>query len=114
MALAQRPKVLLLDEPTTFLDIAHQLEVLELVKSLNRELGITVIMVLHDLNQASMYSDKICVIRNGVVELIGKPSEVLTYEMIRNVYGVEAEVEYLPESTSPRIHPIRIAVAHVG
>jgi len=114
MALAQRPKVLLLDEPTTYLDIAHQLEVLELVRSLNKELGITVIMVLHDLNQASTYSDKICVIRNGVVELVGKPSEVLTHEMIRNVYGVEAEVAYTPESTSPRIHPIRRAVANVG
>ncbi|MCR8644515.1 ABC transporter ATP-binding protein [Paenibacillus sp. N1-5-1-14] len=109
MALAQRPKVLLLDEPTTYLDIAHQLEVLELVRSLNKELGITVIMVLHDLNQASTYSDRICVIRNGVVALSGKPSEVLTHEMIRDVYGVEAEVEFINGEKAPRIHPLRKA-----
>ncbi|WP_442604458.1 ABC transporter ATP-binding protein [Paenibacillus sp. KN14-4R] len=112
MALAQRPKVLLLDEPTTYLDIAHQLEVLELVRTLNKELGITVIMVLHDLNQASTYSDRICVIRNGQVALSGKPSDVLTHDMIRDVYGVEAEVAYIHGSESPRIHPLRKAQAN--
>lgn len=109
MALAQRPKVLLLDEPTTFLDIAHQLEVLELVKRLNRELGITVVMVLHDLNQASAYSDKICVIHQGSIVQSGAPKEVMTEAMIRSVYGVEAEVEYISGCSYPRIHPIKKA-----
>ncbi|MCR8844247.1 ABC transporter ATP-binding protein [Paenibacillus sp. SC116] len=109
MALAQRPKVLLLDEPTTYLDIAHQLEVLELVRTVNRELGITVVMVLHDLNQASAYSDKIYVIQNGSIHTTGKPRDVLTPDIIRNVYGVEAEVQYLEAVEYPRIHPLKRA-----
>lgn len=109
MALAQRPKVLLLDEPTTYLDIAHQLEVLELVKSLNKELGITVVMVLHDLNQASTYSDKIYVIQKGNLVLYGKPRDVLTPVMIRDIYGVEADVQYTEDSDAPRIHPLKRA-----
>ncbi|WP_127585146.1 ABC transporter ATP-binding protein [Paenibacillus koleovorans] len=109
MALAQRSKVLLLDEPTTYLDIAHQLEVLELVRTVNRELGITVVMVLHDLNQASAYSDKICVIQRGSIATTGKPCDVLTPELIRNVYGVEAEVQPMPDKGYPRIHPLRKA-----
>jgi iron complex transport system ATP-binding protein len=104
MALTQRPKVLLLDEPTTFLDIAHQLEVLELTRTINQELGVTVIMVLHDLNHASEYSDKICVLRKGKQELFGTPREVLTTDTIRQIYHVEAEVAYSPVSGKPRIH----------
>lgn len=103
MALAQRPKLLLLDEPTTYLDIAHQLDVLELVKMLNKELGITVIMVLHDLNHASLYSDKVCVIQNGERKAYGTPKDVLNQDLIRSVYGVEVEVEILNER-KPRIH----------
>lgn len=109
MALAQRPKVLLLDEPTTYLDIAHQLEVLELVRTLNKELGITVVMVLHDLNQASEYSDKIYVIQKGNLALSGKPRDVLTPVMIRDIYGVEADVQFTEDSESPRIHPLKRA-----
>lgn len=111
MALAQRPKVLMLDEPTTYLDIAHQLEVLELVRRLNKELGITVIMVLHDLNQASAYSDKICVIHGGNIAISGAPKDVLSAEMILNVYGVEAEVEFVNGREYPRVHPIKKAEA---
>ncbi|GAB6927342.1 ABC transporter ATP-binding protein [Paenibacillus sp. JCM 10914] len=103
MALAQRPAILLLDEPTTYLDIAHQLDVLELVKSLNRELQLTVIMVLHDLNHASTYSDKVCVIHQGTIKAYGPPKHVLTTELIREVYGVEAEIEF-KEENHPRIH----------
>ncbi|MFX3636480.1 MAG: ABC transporter ATP-binding protein [Candidatus Pristimantibacillus sp.] len=104
MALAQRPKVLLLDEPTTYLDIAHQLEVLELVRTLNRELKLTVVMVLHDLNHASTYSDKVCVIKDGDMRVFGKPQDVFTMELIRSVYGVDTEIQNRPGSTSPRIH----------
>lgn len=104
MALAQRPKLLLLDEPTTYLDIGHQLEVLELVRSLNQELGLTVVMVLHDLNHASTYSDKVCVIQNGRMQSYGKPREVLTQELIRRVYGVETEIDSRDDYDHPRIH----------
>lgn len=104
MALAQRPKILMLDEPTTYLDIAHQLEVLELIRSINRELGITVVMVLHDLNQASAYSDRICVLRDGHMTMTGSPRQVLTPELIRDVYGVEAEVTHAAADGSLRIH----------
>ncbi|WP_211748459.1 ABC transporter ATP-binding protein [Paenibacillus sp. Marseille-Q4541] len=103
MALAQRPKLLLLDEPTTYLDIAHQLDVLELVKTLNKELGITVVMVLHDLNHASLYSDKVCVIQDGERKAYGTPEDILNEELIRSVYRVEAEVE-LSKERKPRIH----------
>lgn len=105
MALAQKPRILLLDEPTTYLDIAHQLDVLELVKRLNAELGITVVMVLHDLNHAVQYSDKICVIHKGVVRAKGKPSEIITPQLIEEVYGVEAEIEHINQK--PRIHILR-------
>lgn len=103
MALAQCPKILLLDEPTTYLDIAHQLDVLELVKSLNRELALTVVMVLHDLNHASTYSDKVCVIQQGGIKAYGPPQEVLTRELIREVYGVETDIE-IKNDRHPRIH----------
>ncbi|WP_409177642.1 ABC transporter ATP-binding protein [Brevibacillus fortis] len=109
MALAQRPKILLLDEPTTYLDIAHQLDVLELVRKLNQDLKLTVVMVLHDLNHASAYSDKICVIKDGSLRVFGKPQDVLTMELIRSVYGVETEIQYSPDSSSPRIHILKKA-----
>lgn len=107
MALAQRPKVLLLDEPTTYLDISHQLEVLELVRQLNRELNLTVVMVLHDLNHAGAYSDRICVVKEGTLLHCGSPRDVLTPELIRRVYGVESEVDYVAGDTAPRIHILK-------
>jgi len=107
MALAQRPKLLLLDEPTTYLDIAHQLEVLELVRRLNHELNLTVVMVLHDLNHAGAYSDKIGVIKDGSLHEFGPPQQVLTPQLIRHVYGVESEVEYAVGSSAPRIHILK-------
>ncbi|MFC4602106.1 heme ABC transporter ATP-binding protein [Rhodococcus kronopolitis] len=107
MVLAQRPRVLLLDEPTTYLDIAHQHEVLEVVTSLNRTLGIAVLMVLHDLNQASTFSDRIVALASGRVVAEGAPREVLTANLIREVYGMEAEVEEHPVTTRPRIHLVR-------
>lgn len=107
MALAQRPKILLLDEPTTYLDIAHQLEVLELISRLNDELNLTVVMVLHDLNHASAYSDKITVIQNGIIRDYGPPQQVLTPNLIREVYGVESKVEYVDSSSTPRIHILK-------
>lgn len=104
MALAQRPKVLLLDEPTTYLDIAHQHEVLELVRELNKEMNMTVIMVLHDLNQASQYSDQVIVVQNGKKVMDGPPKEVMTEEMIRNVYCMNCEIQYRACELKPRIY----------
>ncbi|MGG3891167.1 ABC transporter ATP-binding protein [Metabacillus fastidiosus] len=109
MSLAQRPKILLLDEPTTYLDIAHQLQLLELIHTLNRELGMTIVMVLHDLNQASIYSDKICVISKGIVVKYGTSEEVMTQEMIRNVYGVECEIDTHFHHGKPRINLMGIS-----
>lgn len=92
MALAQRPKVLVLDEPTTFLDICYQIEILELIYSLNREDNITVVMVLHDINQAAKYSDELVVIRNGQVYDKGSPLEIINEVTMKEVFNVKGSV----------------------
>ncbi len=92
MALAQKPKILILDEPTTYLDISFQLEVLELVKELKDSLGITVIMVLHDLNQASRYSDNIYVLRDGEVWEYGKPKDIINPQLLKEVFRIKAHI----------------------
>ncbi|EBF5839723.1 ABC transporter ATP-binding protein [Listeria monocytogenes] len=91
-ALVQDTPVLLLDEPTTFLDMYFQLEILELVKRLNQEENLTIVMILHDLNQALTYSDRLIVMKNGEVVAKGEPGELLTTELIAETYGVVAEV----------------------
>ncbi|EAD3141876.1 ABC transporter ATP-binding protein [Listeria monocytogenes] len=91
-ALVQDTPVLLLDEPTTFLDMYFQLEILELVKQLNQEENLTIVMILHDLNQALTYSDHLIVMKNGGVVAKGEPGELLTTELIAETYGVVAEV----------------------
>ncbi len=92
MSLAQKPKILLLDEPTTFLDISYQIEVLELIKELNETLNITVVMVLHDLNQAARYSDKLFVLKEGILSKIGCPKEVINEYLLKDVFGIKANV----------------------
>jgi iron complex transport system ATP-binding protein len=92
LALAQQPQTLILDEPTTYLDIAHQLEILELIKNLNRESGLTVVMVLHDLNHAAKYSDSIIVLQRGEIVAAGAPAEVVTADMLRSVFEVEVDL----------------------
>jgi len=109
MALAQRPKILLLDEPTTYLDICHQIEVMELISRLNLELGITVVMVLHDLNQAVRYSSRLVVIKDGRFVGEGSPEKILTKEMLRRVYNVEAEVTIDKHAGKPIFMPIGLA-----
>lgn len=109
MALAQRPIIMLLDEPTTYLDISHQHEILELVRELNRDMGMTVVMVLHDLNQASRYSDHIVVVQSGEKVLSGTPDQVMTADMIRQVYRMDAEIQYVPAEKKPRIHLLSTA-----
>lgn len=92
MALAQNTKLLFLDEPTTYLDIRYQLEILELVKRLNTEFGITIIMVLHEINQAIHFSDRIIGLKDGYVALEGDPEEVITSETLLELYGVNLGV----------------------
>lgn len=92
MSLAQKPKILLLDEPTTFLDISYQLEILELVKELNETLGLTVVMVLHDLNQAARYSDKILVINKGQLTTLGDPCTVINKDLLKDVFNIDADI----------------------
>lgn len=92
MILCQQPEILVLDEPTTFLDINHQVEVLELVKELNTKHNITIVMVLHDINLAIRYSDYIYTIKNGKIYSEGKPNEVITEEFLRDVFSIEANM----------------------
>ena len=90
MALAQKSEILCLDEPTTYLDIYYQLELLELVKALNDKHHLTIVMVLHDINQAIRYSDHVILMKNGQIVAEGLPREVITKEVIKDVYGVNA------------------------
>lgn len=106
MALAQQTDILLLDEPTTFLDISHQVEVLDLLIDLNRERGTTVIMVLHDLNLAARYADCLVAMRDGRIEVTGAPEEVLTQANVRRVFGLESEIIIDPVSNRPMMLPI--------
>lgn len=92
-ALAQEAKVLLLDEPTSNLDIKHQLEVMDIVKDLVTFKGLSAIVAIHDLNLASMYCDKLLLLREGKVVAVGKPKNVLTKETIKDVYGIDVDVE---------------------
>lgn len=92
MTLAQEPNLLLLDEPTTFLDICCQFEIIELVRELNRELGITVVMVLHDLNLAARCSHLLAAIRDGKLRYAGSAEEILRPEILREIFEIEAKV----------------------
>lgn len=89
MALAQDTEVLLLDEPTTYLDIYHQIEILEMVKNLNKKHNITIIMVLHDINQAIKYSDNIIIMKDGSIIEHGEPKRIINKEIIKDVYNVD-------------------------
>jgi iron complex transport system ATP-binding protein len=106
MALAQETDVLLLDEPTTFLDVAHQVDVLDLLTDLNRDRGTTIVMVLHDLNLAARYSDRLVAMRDGGVAATGSPEDVVTPELVREVFGLESQVITDPVSGRPVIMPI--------
>src|SRR5690606_32220190 len=106
MALAQGTDILLLDEPTTYLDLAHSLEVLDLVDRLHDELGRTVVMVLPDLNLAIRYSDRLLVMRAGRVLAQGAAAEIVDAELLREVFGLAATVLEDPVSGRPMIVPI--------
>jgi iron complex transport system ATP-binding protein len=105
MAIAQETPILLLDEPTTFLDLAHQIDVLDLVVDLNRREGRTVVMVLHDLNQACRYADHVVAMKSGRIVTQGTPSEVITPEVVAEVFDVTCQVVPDPVSGTPMIIP---------
>lgn len=106
MVLAQQTDVLLLDEPTSFLDLAHAVDVLDLVTDLNRERGTTVAMVLHDLNLAARYADELIAVKEGTVVAQGSPAEVITAERVRGVFGLTASVVPDPVTGTPLVVPI--------
>jgi len=109
MALAQETELLLLDEPTTYLDITHQIEVLDLVAELNRDAGRTIVVVLHDLNLACRYSHHIVAMCNGEVVAYGDPADVVTAPMMREVFGLDCVVIDDPVSHTPLVVPVGVA-----
>jgi len=106
MALAQQTDILFLDEPTTFLDITYQVEILDLLTDLNRNRGTTIVMVLHDINLAARYADHIFALRQGKLVAEGEPSKVITNELIKDVFGLRCSVIKDPISGSPSVIPI--------
>ncbi|MBD0383025.1 ABC transporter ATP-binding protein [Paenibacillus sedimenti] len=111
MALAQQTDIVLLDEPTTFLDMAHQLEVLKLLEKLKEQEGRTIIMVVHDLNHATRYAQHVVAIKSGKVVREGAPSDVVTPEVLREVFGIEADVVEDPRTGTPLCLPYELAMA---
>jgi len=107
MALAQGTDLLLLDEPTTYLDLSHQIDVLDLVARLHAERGRTVAVVLHDLNLAARYAQRLVAMKDGVVVAAGTPAEVLTEQLLADVFDLEARVITDPVSGTPMVVPVR-------
>jgi len=105
MTLAQDTEALLLDEPTTYLDLAHQVEVLDLLHRLRAERGRTVVAVLHDLNQAARYAGHLIAMRDGAVVAAGEPREILTADLVRDVFGLDCVVVPCPVSGAPLVVP---------
>ena len=112
--LAQDTDLIVLDEPTTYLDISYQMEVLELVRRLNREMGMTIVMVLHDLNMAARYSDYLYVIKDGGLYAGGAPGEVITQEALRDVFCIEADITHDAAHECPYFIPMRILNGTAG
>ncbi|MEE4546225.1 ABC transporter ATP-binding protein [Streptomyces sp. V4-01] len=105
MALAQQTPLLLLDEPTTYLDIQHQIDVLDLCADLHEQRGRTLVAVLHDLNQAARYATHLIAMRDGRIEAQGRPAEILTAALVEEVFGVRCRIIEDPESGTPLVVP---------
>jgi len=105
LALAQEPRILLLDEPTTFLDVNHQIQALNLIQALNREHGLTVVMALHDLNQASQYAERLVVLHGGRLVEEGLPAEVIREDVLASVFNVQAHISVSPIDGALLCHP---------
>ncbi|MEK4027548.1 MULTISPECIES: ABC transporter ATP-binding protein [Bacillaceae] len=101
MALAQETEIIFLDEPTTYLDMAHQLEVLELLQKLNKEQERTIVMVLHDLNQAARFADHIIALKNGEIVKVGDCEEVMRREVLKQVFHIDADIGRDPRTNKP-------------
>jgi iron complex transport system ATP-binding protein len=106
MTLAQQTELLLLDEPTTFLDLAHQIDVLDLLDGLVADRGRTVVMVIHDLNQACRYADHLVAVRGGRVHAAGPPADVVDDAFVRDVFGLESRVVEDPVTGTPLCLPL--------
>ncbi|MFI6638567.1 ABC transporter ATP-binding protein [Streptomyces sp. NPDC050504] len=106
LALAQDTPVLLLDEPTTYLDVAHQIEVMDLLADLNEQTGKTIVLVSHDLNQAALYASTIVAMRDGRIVRQGPPEDVLTVETVSEVFGLDCLVVPHPRSDRPQVFPL--------
>jgi iron complex transport system ATP-binding protein len=106
MALAQETDILLLDEPTTFLDVAHQIDVLDVLADLNHRRGTTIVMVLHDLNLAIRYADTLVAVKEGRIHAMGAPEDVITSELIEEVFGLSNQITIDPVSGKPMVTPI--------
>ena len=105
MALAQETGVMLLDEPTTYLDLAHQVDVLDLLAELNEREGRTIVIVLHDLNQAARYADHLVAMRDGRIRVAGRPADVVTEPMVADVFGIDCRVIADPIPGTPLVVP---------
>ncbi|MCX4672757.1 ABC transporter ATP-binding protein [Streptomyces sp. NBC_01381] len=114
LALAQDTELLLLDEPTTFLDLRHQLDVLDLVADLHAEAGRTVVMVLHDLGQAARYADHLVVLKDGQLAAAGRPADVLDADLVKDVFDVDCRVIPDPETGTPLVVPKGRAARHTS
>ncbi len=106
MALAQETDILLLDEPTTFLDVAHQVEVLDLLTDLSISRGTTIVMVLHDLNLAARYADELVAMKDGRVHATGAPQDIVTAQLVEEVFGLANQITIDPVSGKPMVTPI--------
>ena len=102
-ALAQAPRVMLLDEPTAFLDLQHQVEICSVLSRLRDDRGLTVVIISHDLNLASQYCDRVAMLKDGRLSAVGTPSDVMSVEILREVYGCDVLIDSHPESGLPRI-----------
>jgi iron complex transport system ATP-binding protein len=107
MALAQRTRILLLDEPTTYLDIAHQVEVLDMCADLHQRHGHTLVAVLHDLNQACRYASHLIAMHDGTIVAEGRPAEIVTTDLIQDVFGLRCRIIPDPETGTPLVIPAR-------
>jgi iron complex transport system ATP-binding protein len=102
-AICQEPEIILLDEPTAALDLAHQARLMDLMERLKQERGVTVVMVSHDVNLAAMYADRLLLLKNGRIQALGPPGDVLTYDRIEATYGCRVLVDESPLGRFPRI-----------
>lgn len=113
-AICQQPKIMLLDEPTAALDLAHQVRLMDLMEQLKKERGLTVVMVSHDLNMAAMYADRLLLLAKGQIAGHGTPGEVIRYDLLEAVYGCPLVVDQSPTGEYPRVHmvPRRYLTSH--